>query len=160
MISPHLIERGRERISNHVLRIPLRTSTALSGRIGAQVNLRLEHHQLTGRFKLPGAINAVLQMSQSERARGVIAASTGNRGRALSYAAKAVGSRATVCVSRLVPENKVAEIRRLGATLCIVGSSQDDAQEEVERFVAEDGLNMIPPFDRPHVSAGQGTGGC
>ncbi|RWB50915.1 MAG: hydroxyectoine utilization dehydratase EutB, partial [Mesorhizobium sp.] len=92
-----------------------------------------------------------------ERERGVIAASTGNHGRALSYAARAVGSRATICMSRLVPENKVSEIRRLGATVRIVGSSQDDAQEEVERLVAEDGLSMIPPFDHPDIVAGQGT---
>jgi threonine dehydratase len=60
-------------------------------------------------------------------------------------------------MSCLVPENKISEIRRLGATVRIVGSSQDDAQEEVERLVAEDGLSMIPPFDHPHVIAGQGT---
>lgn len=159
MISLDLIKQARERIGRHVLRTPITTSTSLSERIGTQVSLKLEHHQLTGSFKLRGATNAVLQLSQSERDRGVIAASTGNHGRALSYAALAVGSRATICMSRLVPENKVAEIRRLGATVRIVGSSQDDAQEEVERLVAEEGLSMIPPFDHPHIIAGQGTAG-
>lgn len=159
MISQDMIEQARERIASHVLRTPLTTSTSLSERIGAQVCLKLEHHQLTGSFKLRGATNAVLQLSQLERDRGVIAASTGNHGRALSYAARAVGSRATICMSRLVPENKLSEIRRLGATVRIVGSSQDDAQQEVERLVAEDGLSMIPPFDHPHVIAGQGTVG-
>lgn len=159
MISQDLIEQARGRIANHVLRTPLAISTSLSERIGAQVSLKLEHRQLTGSFKLRGATNAVLQLSQLERDRGVIAASTGNHGRALSHAARAVGSCATICMSRLVPENKVSEIRRLGATVRIVGSSQDDAQEEVERLVAEDGLSMIPPFDHPHVIAGQGTVG-
>lgn len=157
MISRDMIEQARERIARHVLRTPLTTSTSLSERIGAQISLKLEHHQLTGSFKLRGATNAVLQLSQLERDRGVVAASTGNHGRALSYAARAVGSRATICMSCLVPENKISEIRRLGATVRIVGSSQDDAQEEVERLVAEDGLSMIPPFDHPHVIAGQGT---
>ncbi|MQW88737.1 hydroxyectoine utilization dehydratase EutB [Sinorhizobium saheli] len=159
MISQDLIEQARERIASHVLRTPLTRSTSLSERIGAQVSLKLEHRQLTGSFKLRGATNAVLQLSRLERDRGVIAASTGNHGRALSHAARAVGSCATICMSRLVPENKVSEIRRLGATIRIVGSSQDDAQEEVERLVAEDGLSMIPPFDHPHVIAGQGTVG-
>jgi threonine dehydratase len=62
-------------------------------------------------------------------------------------------------MSKLVPENKVAEIRRLGAEIRIVGGSQDDAQEEVERLVEKDGLVMVPPFDHPDVIAGQGTVG-
>ncbi len=159
MISLETIEQARERIVKHVSSTPLVRSATLSELVGTQVSLKLEHHQLTGSFKLRGATNAVLQLSQLERDRGVIAASTGNHGRALSYAARAVGSRATICMSRLVPENKVSEIRRLGATVRIVGSSQDDAQQEVERLVAEDGLSMIPPFDHPHVIAGQGTVG-
>ncbi|AUX77535.1 MULTISPECIES: hydroxyectoine utilization dehydratase EutB [Sinorhizobium] len=159
MISHDLIKQARERIASHVLRTPLTISTSLSERTGVQVSLKLEHRQSTGSFKLRGATNAVLQLSQLERDRGVIAASTGNHGRALSLAARAVGSGATICMSRLVPENKVSEIRRLGATVRIVGSSQDDAQAEVERLVAEEGLSMIPPFDHPHVITGQGTVG-
>ncbi|AGS24500.1 hydroxyectoine utilization dehydratase EutB [Rhizobium etli] len=159
MISLDLIEAARERIASHVLTTPLTVSASLSDRIGAQVGLKLEHHQITGSFKLRGATNAVLQLSQAERDRGVIAASTGNHGRALSYAARAVGSRATICMSSLVPENKIAEIRRLGATVRIVGCSQDDAQVEVDRLVIEEGLSMVPPFDHPHVVAGQGTVG-
>jgi len=157
MINLDLIEQARERIATHVRCTPLATSTTLSERTGAQVSLKLEHHQLTGSFKLRGATNAVLQLSQIERDRGVTAVSTGNHGRALSHAAQVVGSRATICMSRLVPENKVSEIRRLGASVRIVGSSQDDAQEEVDRLVAQEGLSMIPPFDHPQIIAGQGT---
>lgn len=68
-----------------------------------------------------------------------------------------VGSLATICMSRLVPENKVAEVRRLGADVRIIGRSQDDAQKEVERLVDEDGLVMLPPLDHPDIVAGQGT---
>ncbi|AAB91863.1 conserved threonine dehydratase; ectoine utilization protein EutB (plasmid) [Sinorhizobium fredii NGR234] len=158
-LSLESIERARERIEEHVFRTPLTTSRSLTELTGTQVSLKLEHYQRTGSFKLRGATNAILQLSPSDRARGVIAASTGNHGRALSYAAKAVGSRATICMSDLVPENKVSEIRKLGATVRIVGSSQDDAQVEVERLVAEEGLSMIPPFDHPHIIAGQRTVG-
>ncbi|MDK1373906.1 hydroxyectoine utilization dehydratase EutB [Sinorhizobium sp. 6-70] len=148
---------ARQRIAGRVLRTPLVLSASLSERCGVSVGLKLEHHQTTGSFKLRGATNAVLSLSPEERARGVVAASTGNHGRALAHAAKAEGSRATICMSRLVPENKVSEIRRLGANVRIVGRSQDEAQEEVDRLVSEEGLVMVPPFDHPAIVAGQGT---
>lgn len=151
------IEAAARRISGRVLRTPLVASASLGKLCGVPVGLKLEHHQTTGSFKLRGATNAVLSLSAEERARGVIAASTGNHGRALAHAAKAEGSVATICMSHLVPENKVSEIRRLGADVRIVGRSQDEAQEEVERLVAERGLVMVPPFDHAAVVAGQGT---
>lgn len=151
------IEAAARRIAGRVLRTPLVFSSALSERCGVPVGLKLEHHQTTGSFKLRGASNAVLSLSHEERARGVVAASTGNHGRALAHAAKAEGSIATICMSHLVPDNKVSEIRRLGADVRIVGKSQDEAQKEVERLVAERGLVMVPPFDHPAVVAGQGT---
>ncbi|MBB2830618.1 UNVERIFIED_ORG: threonine dehydratase [Rhizobium esperanzae] len=159
MISLETIEQARERISKHILITPVVMSATLSELAGTQVSLKLEHRQLTGSFKLRGATNAMLQLTQCERDRGVVAASTGNHGRALSYAAGAIGSRATICMSHLVPENKVAEIRRLGARVRIVGSSQDEAQVEVDRLVAEERLSMIPPFDHPWIISGQGTVG-
>jgi threonine dehydratase len=151
------IEQAARRIEGRILRTPFVLSASLSERCGVPVGLKLEHHQTTGSFKLRGSTNAVLSLSSDERARGVVAASTGNHGRALSHAAKAEGSIATICMSRLVPENKVAEIRRLGANVRIVGKSQDEAQVEVDRLVAENGLVMVPPFDNPAVVAGQGT---
>ncbi len=151
------IEQAVRRIQGRVLRTPFTLSAALAERCGVPVGLKLEHHQTTGSFKLRGATNAVLSLSPEDRARGVVAASTGNHGRALAHAASAEGSVATICMSRLVPDNKVSEIRRLGATVRIVGRSQDEAQLEVDRLVAEDGLVMVPPFDAPAVVAGQGT---
>ncbi len=151
------IEQAARRIEGRILRTPFVLSAALSERLGVPVGLKLEHHQTTGSFKLRGATNAVLSLSPEERARGVVAASTGNHGRALAYAAKAEGAVATICMSNLVPENKIVEIRRLGADVRIVGRSQDEAQVEVDRLVAEDGRVMVPPFDDPAIVAGQGT---
>ncbi|MGB3876696.1 MAG: hydroxyectoine utilization dehydratase EutB [Shinella zoogloeoides] len=151
------IEQAARRIEGRIRRTPFVLSASLSELCGVPVGLKLEHHQTTGSFKLRGATNAVLSLSPEERARGVVAASTGNHGRALAHAAKAEGSVATICMSRLVPDNKVAEIRRLGANVRIVGRSQDEAQLEVDRLVAEDGLVMVPPFDDASVVAGQGT---
>ena len=151
------IRAARERIAGKIERTPTVPSPVLSERMGVPVYLKLEHRQTTGSFKLRGASNAIASLSTEEKRRGVVAASTGNHGRGLAYAAKREGVSATICMSRLVPENKLDEIRRLGAQIRIVGESQDDAQVEVDRLAAEDGLVMVPPFDHAAVIAGQGT---
>lgn len=151
------IEAVRRRIAGRIEATPTVTSPSLSEITSFPVHLKLEHRQTAGSFKLRGATNAVAQLSAEEKRRGVIAASTGNHGRALAHAARLEGVRAVVCMSRLVPGNKVAAIGRLGADIRIVGSSQDDAQEEVDRLVAAEGLVMVPPFDHAGVIAGQGT---
>jgi threonine dehydratase len=157
MIGLPEIDAARTRIAGTIRPTPVDASTSLGERTGVPVWLKCEHQQHTGSFKLRGAANAVAQLTPEERARGVVAASTGNHGRALAYAARAQGARAVVCMSRLVPKNKVEAIAALGAEVRIVGRSQDDAQVEVDRLVSEEGLAMVPPFDDPRVVAGQGT---
>ena len=83
--------------------------------------------------------------------------STGNHGRALAYSAKQAGVPCIICMSELVPQNKLDGIRALGAEARIIGKSQDEAEVEANRLVDEAGYTMIPPFDHPHVIAGQGT---
>jgi threonine dehydratase len=153
------IKRARERIGGRILPTATLLSPALSEHAGVPVHLKLEHRQATGSFKLRGASNAVASLSAEEKRRGVVAASTGNHGRALAHAAKLEGMRAVICMSKLVPGNKVDEIGRLGAEIRIVGDSQDDAQAEAERLAGTEGLVMLPPFDHPAVIAGQGTQG-
>ncbi|MBP0581050.1 hydroxyectoine utilization dehydratase EutB [Labrys sp. LIt4] len=152
------IKAAQARIAGHVVRTPLRHAPSLS-HDNSPVHLKLETRQTTGSFKLRGATNAVLSLktAPTRGATGVVTASTGNHGRAVAHAAKARGIRAVVCMSHLVPENKVEAVRSLGAEVRIVGHSQDDAQEEVDRLVAEENLAEIPPFDHPAVIAGQGT---
>jgi threonine dehydratase len=96
-------------------------------------------------------------LSIEQRSRGVGCCSTGNHGRAVAYAAGQAGIRAVVCLSGLVPENKVAAIRALGAEVRRIGRSQDEGQREIDRLVRDEGLIDIPPFDHPDVIAGQGT---
>ncbi|CAN7729998.1 hydroxyectoine utilization dehydratase EutB [Mesorhizobium amorphae] len=151
------IRAARDRIAGKVEETSTALSLSLSEHLGAPVYLKLEHRQTTGSFKLRGASNAIASLSPEEKSRGVVAASTGNHGRALAHAAKLEGLRAVICMSRLVPENKLDAIRRLGAEIRIVGNSQDDAQQEVDRLVGEEGLVMLPPFDHPDIVAGQGT---
>ncbi|MDT8857840.1 hydroxyectoine utilization dehydratase EutB [Paracoccaceae bacterium Fryx2] len=145
------------RIAGLVRRTPMVSDAVLSDRLGVPVWLKLEHRQTTGAFKLRGASHALLALPPDARARGVVTASTGNHGRALAHAARVAGVRAVVCLSRLVPENKVAAVRALGAEVRIVGDSQDEAMAEVARAVEAEGLAEIAPFDNVAVIAGQGT---
>ncbi|MBV9220984.1 MAG: hydroxyectoine utilization dehydratase EutB [Methylobacteriaceae bacterium] len=151
------IEAASRRIAGRVVHTPLVHSPTLSQRCGVPVYLKLENRQTTGSFKIRGALNAVSSLPAKTRA--LAAASSGNHGRALAHAAAAVGMRAIVCASRLVPAHKIEAIRALGAEVRIAGRSQDDAQEEVDRLVREEGLTSVSPFDDPFVIAGQGTVG-
>lgn len=148
---------ARQRIESLVRRTAMDYSPSLSQRVGVAVYLKLESQQITGSFKLRGASNAVAQLSDAQKACGVVAASTGNHGRALAYAASRQGVKAIICLSNRVPANKVQAIGELGAEVRIVGQSQDDAQREAERIAAESGAALLPPFDHPAIIAGQGT---
>lgn len=151
------IHAARDRIAGRVRRTPILADSALSARLGHQVLLKCEYRQETGAFKLRGATNALLSLPPKARARGVVTASTGNHGRALAHAARELGLGAVICLSQLVPGNKVAAIRALGAEVRVTGRSQDEAMVEVARAVAAEGMTEIPPFDDPAVVAGQGT---
>ncbi|KIC24452.1 hydroxyectoine utilization dehydratase EutB [Leisingera sp. ANG-M6] len=147
---------ARARIAARVRRTAMAPSPVLSARSGGQVSLKLESSQITGSFKLRGATNAVLALSEEQRAAGVVGVSTGNHGRGLAYAAAQAGVRCIICMSELVPQNKVEGIKSHGAEVRIIGRSQDDAQVEVDRLVAE-GMTMLPPFDHRDIIAGQST---
>lgn len=148
---------ARRRLHGHVRNTPLRPATTLSQHFQRDITFKLECLQPTGSFKLRGATHALLQLEPAARARGVITMSTGNHGRALAHAAAGMGVRAVICMSRLVPANKVEAVRALGAEVVIHGASQDEAAEEATRRIAREGLSLIPPFDHPDVIAGQGT---
>lgn len=151
------VRAAQKTIRGVALRTPLIPAFGLSERFGAEILLKLETLQPTGAFKLRGAANAVANLPEAARSRGVVCSSTGNHGRAVAHAARSAGIRAVVCLSRLVPDVKVKAIEALGAEVRRIGQSQDDAQLEVDRLVADEGLSDIPPFDHPHVIAGQGT---
>jgi threonine dehydratase len=147
---------ARQRIRGLAIETPL-VPSALSARAGCEVLLKLECFQPIGAFKIRGAANAVAGLADEARAQGVACCSTGNHGRAVAFAAKAAGVKAIVCLSELVPAVKADAIAALGAEVRRVGRSQDEAQVEVDRLVAEEGMTDIPPFDHPAVIAGQGT---
>jgi threonine dehydratase len=151
------VRKARKAIKGIALHTPIIASRHLSARAGHPVWLKLETLQPMGAFKIRGAANALQRLTASQRKTGVVCCSTGNHGRALAYVAAKLGVPATVCLSQLVPENKVASIMNLGAVVRRIGTCQDDAQKEARLITEETGANDIPPFDHPAVIEGQGT---
>ena len=149
------IQDARKRISPHIIPLRIAPSAELSAQFDCDILLAHEYLQTTGAFKLRGAMNSILQLDSETT--GVTAVSTGNHGRALAYSARQAGVPCIICMSELVPQNKLDGIRALGAEARIIGKSQDEAEFEAKRLVDEEGFTMIPPFDHPHVIAGQGT---
>ncbi|MED1468471.1 hydroxyectoine utilization dehydratase EutB [Bacillus salipaludis] len=148
---------ARQRISPLIKRTPVIQSSILSEKIGRNVYLKLENVHEVGAFKVRGAANKILSLSEEERKRGVATYSTGNHGMAVAYVAKKLGINAVVCISNRVPKAKVDSLKRLDAHIEIVGNSQDAAGVRCYELEKERGLTVIEPFDDPYVIAGQGT---
>ncbi|RYG90415.1 hydroxyectoine utilization dehydratase EutB [Loktanella sp. IMCC34160] len=153
-----MIEDARARLRGRADATPFIPSPFMTRATGHDFMMKLEIAQPIGAFKLRGAMNAVLALPEATR--GVTCCSTGNHGRGVAYAAALRGMRAVICMSELVPQAKVDGIRALGAEVCIIGRSQDEAMAESQRLVAAEGLVEISPFDDPFVIAGQGTIGA
>jgi threonine dehydratase len=147
---------ARRRLAGRVVHTPLVESNSLSQRAGVPVYLKLETMQPTGSFKVRGATNTLAAL-HAEDVRKVVTASTGNHGRAVAHAARALGMEAAVCMSSLVPQNKVNAVAALGARVVIAGHSQDEAQIQAERLACDEGYAFVPPFDDLRVIAGQAT---
>ncbi len=148
---------ARQRIGPFIRRTHLVESAWLSESFGSLVSLKLENYQLTGSFKIRGATNKTLSLSQKARDRGIITVSSGNHGRAVSYVAHSLGVKAVVCLPEPVPENKREAIRALGAETIVKGKNADEAMAFADHLRDERGLTMVHPFDDPFVIAGQGT---
>lgn len=151
------IYEARRRIAGIAIRTPLIEAPTLAGRFGVPVHLKPENLQPTGAFKIRGAANKLLSLSDDERGRGVITVSSGNHGRAVGYVARRLGVRAVVCMSARVPGHKADAIRKLGAEVILGGESYDAAEQVAVSLKEELGLMLISPFDDPYVIAGQGT---
>jgi len=148
---------AKRTLQGRVIRTPLIPAPNLSEKLGVELHLKMETMQPTGAFKLRGAMNAAAHVPAGTHT--LTCCSTGNHGRGVAYAARALGLKAAVCMSSLVPQAKIDGIKALGAGIKIVGSSQDDALAECQRLAKEDGVAEISPFDDRHVIAGQGTAG-
>ena len=151
------ILRAEKIISKHIVTTPVVQSKALSAAIGEQIYLKLENQQITGSFKIRGAINAISNLNQAQKKAGVVTLSTGNHGRGLAFAANLMKIKCIICMSELVPINKIEGIKALGAEVRLVGKNQDEAQLEADRLSLDEGMTYVSPFDNIDVIAGQGT---
>jgi len=156
-ISLSTIQEARRRIANIAYRTPLYFSPRLSALTNANVYLKLENYQPIRVFKLRGAANKILKLSHEERERGLIAASSGNHGLAVSYVAKLVDTHATIVVPTNAVTEKVNAIEEYGATVVKHGLFHDERLSKAVEIQKATGAVMIPPFDDPDVIAGQGT---
>jgi threonine dehydratase len=135
----------------------LRNYPALDRLVGAQVWVKHDNLLPTGAFKVRGGVNLISQLDSATRARGVIAASTGNHGQSVAFAAKLFGAGAIVCAPEGANPVKVEAMRDLGAEVVLVGRDFDDAREHCERLAAENGYRYIHSGDEPDLIAGVAT---
>jgi threonine dehydratase len=146
-----------ERIRVHLAPTPLRRSPAVSNMLDADVYLKHEHHLPTGAFKVRGGVNLISQLTPAEQEAGVIAASTGNHGQSVAYAARLFGVKAIVCAPENANPSKVDAMRELGADVKLGGASYDEARLACERMAATHGYRYIHSGDEPLLIAGVGT---
>jgi threonine dehydratase len=153
------IRAAAERIKGAVIRTPMLVSRTLSEMIGAEVWLKFENLQFTAAYKERGALNKLLQLSEEERARGVIAASAGNHAQAVAYHAKRLGIPAVIVMPEPTPVVKVTQTAGHGAEVVLHGDMFDDAFAHAKELALEKGYVFVHPFDDPQIIAGAGTVG-
>ncbi len=146
---------AQERIAGSVERTPL-VESEVGGR---KVWLKCENLQTGGAFKLRGASNRLLQLSEDERAKGVVAFSSGNHARGVAIAAKRLGIRAVIVMPSDAPAVKVEGTRAEGAEIIFFDRYRESREDIAARISAESGATVVPSFDDPHIVAGQGTVG-
>jgi threonine dehydratase len=151
------IEAARDRIGGRARETPVYGSETLSRIVGTRVWLKAENLQRTGSFKIRGAFNKIAQLGEAERAAGVIAASAGNHGQAVAFAARELGIHATVFMPQDAPMAKVEATRNYGAETVLGGAGFDDAMAEAQTRAAEAGATFVHAFEDPKIVAGQGT---
>jgi threonine dehydratase len=151
------IEAARERIGKHARVTPVYTSASLSLEIGRDLLLKAENLQRTGSFKIRGAVNKLSTLSPEERAAGVVAASAGNHGQAVAWAARELGIHATIFMPQDAPMAKVEPTKGYGAEEVLVGIGFEDAMSAAIQRVEETGATFIHAFEDERVIAGQGT---
>ena len=157
MITLQKIQEAHKRIAPFVNYTPLIHSKHLSN--NSIVKLKLESLQITGSFKLRGAINKLLSLNKAQKQKGVITVSTGNHGKGVAYAAKILGIKSTIFMSSMVPQFRKKAIEALGAKVEIVGNNSDAADQYAKELAKKENITLIHPFDDEEIIAGQGTVG-
>lgn len=151
------IEDAALRIAGQAHRTPVLTSASVDSRTGARVFFKCENLQRMGAFKFRGAFNALAKLTTQERARGVIAFSSGNHAQAVALAGRELGVSAVIVMPRDAPAVKVDATRGYGAEVVLYDPGTENREEIARSIAGKRGLKLIPPFDHPDIIAGQGT---
>ena len=151
------VAKAHERIAGTVHRTPVMTSATADGRTGGSLFFKCENLQRMGAFKFRGGYNSLAQFSPEQRQKGVITFSSGNHAQATALSAKILGMRAVIVMPKDAPAAKVAATRGYGAEIVMYDRYTESREEIGAQLSREQGLTLIPPYDHPHVMAGQGT---
>ena len=157
MLQLHDIETAAGRLAGQVLDTPFVESRTISQLTGCQVFLKFENLQYTASFKERGACNKLAQLTEAERARGVIAMSAGNHAQGVAYHAQRLGLRAVIVMPRFTPGVKVERTRGFGAEVVLHGDTLDAARSHARELAQQQGLVFVHPYDDEAIVAGQGT---
>jgi threonine dehydratase len=147
---------AHERIKAHARRTPVMTSRTVDALTGASVFFKCENLQRMGAFKFRGAFNALSQLSADERRRGVLAFSSGNHAQAVALSGKLLGIKAVIVMPADAPKVKLEATRGYGAEV-VTYQKHENREQIAAKLAKERNLPVIPPFDHPHIVAGQGT---
>ena len=159
MITLDTIRQAAARLDGHVLNTPFVASQTLSELVSAEIYLKFENLQFTASFKERGACNKLAQLSDKERAAGVVAMSAGNHAQGVAYHAQRLGLRAMIVMPRFTPGVKVERTRGFGAEVVLHGDTLDEARAHALKLASEQGLIFVHPYDDEAIAAGQGTVG-
>ena len=151
------VARAAERLRGHAHRTPVLSSRTFDERTGARVLFKCENLQRMGAFKFRGAYNALAQLAPAVRTRGVVAYSSGNHAQAVALAGRLLGVPATIVMPRDAPRVKLDATRGYGAEVVTYDPRSAEREAFAAKLAGERGLVLIPPYDHPHVAAGQGT---
>ena len=153
------VRAAHERIGGRARHTPMLAAGQLSRRVGARTVLKAENLQLTGSFKVRGALNRLAQLSEAERAAGVVAASAGNHAQGVAFAARELGIRATAVMPDGASLAKIAAVKQYGGEVILNEGTYDEARQAADELARSDGRIVVHAFDDPEVVAGQGTVG-
>ena len=153
------VQQAHERIRSHIVRTPLLESASLNALTGARVLVKAESLQNAGAFKFRGAVNRLLQLSDAEKRAGVVAFSSGNHALATSLVARTLGISASIIMPADAPRAKIEGARANGAEVVLYDRQKDDREAIGAEIAGRTGAVIVPPYDDPHIMAGQGTVG-
>jgi len=157
MINLEAINSAYLKIKNHIKETPLVICEFLSNYCDGQVYLKLENQQITNSFKIRGALNKIMSLSEEEKKKGIITASSGNHAQAVGVVAEQLGISAKIVVPETTPKNKIDKIKKLDVILELFGKNYDEAEVYTRELTSKEGRTFVSAYNDKLIIAGQGT---